>query len=404
MKHLKRLAALLLAALLSFSVSGCSLPGISGAKATPTPAPEDLTLTLAGIPAESTLFTVNGVAVTAEEYVFFLYQSVGYMDQYAQYMGEDGINWDEDMSGVSMADYCKNDAMEIAKLHAVLRQKAEEEGCAFNEEDEAQYQSDLAQMIQSLGGEEFYRLKLSSNGLSEEGFHRLNQSSFNYSHLEETLYGEGSENAPTDDVMSAYIEKNDLLSAKHILLLTVDPNNYDQEKGAYASLDDETIAEKKAKADELLAQLRASDDPAALFDTLMSENSEDTGLPSNPDGYLFTADEMDPAFEAAVRSLKIGEISEVVESGYGYHIILRQDPNNEELRSKYVGEQMDALMDSLVSGAVVETTKEYDALDPKTCYTNLLTHQAEVSSQLAALENAQPSSSPAASSPSPAVK
>jgi hypothetical protein len=310
MKYFKRPAAVLLAALLSLSLSGCSIPGSSGASATPAPTSEDLTLTLAGVPGDSALFTVNDVGVTAEEYAFFLYQSIGYMDQYAQYLGEAGIDWEEDMSGVSMADYCKNDAMEIAKLHAVLRQKAEEEGCAFNAEDESQYQSDLALMIEELGGEEFYKLKLSRNGLTEEGFYRLNQSSFNYDHLQEALYGEGSENAPTDEVMAAYIEENDLLSAKHILLLAVDTSNYDSTAGSYASLDDDTVAEKKAQAEELLAQLRASDDPAALFDTLMNEYSEDSGLSSNPDGYLFTADEMDPAFEAAVRSLKIGEISE----------------------------------------------------------------------------------------------
>lgn len=52
--------------------------------------------------------------------------------------------------------------------------------------------------------------------------------------------------------------------AKHILLLTKDMSKTvtnDDGTTGYAPLDDETIAQKKAKADELLQQLRASDDP-----------------------------------------------------------------------------------------------------------------------------------------------
>lgn len=382
MKQVKMLTALILSALLlTASLAGCSLPGAS-ASPTPSPTGEDVIQDLTGLSRDTILFTVNGRGVAAEEYLFWLSQTISYMDQYAKYLGETGINWDEDMSGLSMADYCKNDAMETSKLYALVELRAEQEGCTFNDENAAALQTEIDSMIEQLGGQEKYELWLFRTGLSEEGMNHLNRVSYVYNNLQDALYGEGSGNAPTDESMDNYIAENDLLSAKHILLLTVDMNNYDSETKTYASLSDDVIAGKRAQAEDLLAQLRASDDPAALFDTLMNEYSEDSGLSSNPDGYEFTAGEMATEFETATRMLEFGEISDIVESGYGYHIILRQDPDTEALRSEWIGTQMNAMMEEMVANAVVETTAEYDSLDLKDYYTKLLAHQAEVDALL----------------------
>ncbi len=403
MKTRKAVALFLSVLLTAGMFSGCSLAG-TGTAASPTQE-NDVIEQLAGMPADTVLLTVNGKEVTAEEYLFWLSQSVGYMDQYAQYMGQQGIDWTQDVSGVSMADYCRNDALETAKFYAVVEQRAAETGCTFTAENQAAYQDELADMVKQLGGQENYALWLSRAGLSQAGMDHLNQVSYLYQDLRTALYGDNGPNAPTDADMDAYIQENDLLSAKHILLLTVDKNDYNAETGVYASLEPDVVARKKARAEELLAQLRASKDPAALFDTLMKEYSEDSGLASNPDGYVFTAGEMEPAFEAATRALAIGEISDVVESGYGYHIILRQDPDTAELRSKWTDAQMDAMMEELTGSAKVETKPEYDKLDVQDYYTKLLAHQEEIDARLSAAASPSPdasaSPSAAAESPSP---
>jgi hypothetical protein len=71
--------------------------------------------------------------------------------------------------------------------------------------------------------------------------------------------------------MEEYIAQRDLLSAKHILLLTVDMNSQNAETGEYEKLADEVIAEKRARAEELLTRLREREQPEALFDALMNE-------------------------------------------------------------------------------------------------------------------------------------
>jgi parvulin-like peptidyl-prolyl isomerase len=92
------------------------------------------------------------------------------------------------------------------------------------------------------------------------------------------------------------------------------------------ALDAETVAKAKQTADELLAQLQNVEDPtkrAELFDQLMFEYNEDPGLAVFPQGYTFTNGEMYPVFEEAVFALEDYEISGIVESQAGYHILLR---------------------------------------------------------------------------------
>ena len=75
----------------------------------------------------------------------------------------------------------------------------------------------------------------------------------------------------------------------------------------------------KAKAEKLLAELRKS---PAQFAELARKNSEDPGSAANGgDLEFFGRGAMTKPFEDAVFSLKKGQISDVVESDFGYHII-----------------------------------------------------------------------------------
>ncbi|MCV2363995.1 SurA N-terminal domain-containing protein [Paucibacter sp. DJ1R-11] len=78
-------------------------------------------------------------------------------------------------------------------------------------------------------------------------------------------------------------------------------------------------AKAKAKAEELLAQLRKS---PAQFAELARKNSQDEGSATNGgDLDFFARGAMVKPFDDAAYALKQGEISNVVESEFGYHII-----------------------------------------------------------------------------------
>lgn len=120
-----------------------------------------------------------------------------------------------------------------------------------------------------------------------------------------------------DDLRTYYKENQDRLVGKeerrasHILI--------NAPKGEPAA------AREKAKkqADELLAQVRQN---PSSFATVAKKYSQDPGsAPNGGDLGFFTRDAMVKPFEEAVFSMRKGEISDVVETDFGYHIIMLTD-------------------------------------------------------------------------------
>lgn len=110
---------------------------------------------------------------------------------------------------------------------------------------------------------------------------------------------------PTDEELSAWYEntgesKGIWLQAQHILV----------SKGENG--------EGLEKAKALLEEVKKD---GADFEKIMLENSQDPGSISTPEGYVFTEGQMVDEFYNASLSLKVGEISDIVETDYGYHII-----------------------------------------------------------------------------------
>ncbi len=76
------------------------------------------------------------------------------------------------------------------------------------------------------------------------------------------------------------------------------------------------------KANEALNQAKSGED----FDQLISKYGEDEGAKTNTEGYLMHASVTDKYVEnfqtAGMALEKVGDISELVETEYGYHIML----------------------------------------------------------------------------------
>lgn len=93
--------------------------------------------------------------------------------------------------------------------------------------------------------------------------------------------------------------------ARHILLK------------ADANSSQEVHEEQQQKAKDILALAKASDD----FANLAREYSEGPSKENGGDLGFFSQGQMVPAFEQAVFAMNVGDISEVVKTNFGYHII-----------------------------------------------------------------------------------
>jgi len=79
----------------------------------------------------------------------------------------------------------------------------------------------------------------------------------------------------------------------------------------------QTRAEARAKAAELLQKIRNGAD----FAELAKANSDCPSAARGGDLDFFSRGEMVPAFEKVAFQLKVGQVSDIVETRYGYHII-----------------------------------------------------------------------------------
>ena len=328
----------------------------------PDPAVEDLYLATADIPGDFELMTVNGQPVSARMYLYWLAYSISEMESYMYAYYGMALDWSEE-SG--LGEYLMSDALNAALMYTLVPEKAKELGYDLTADQIAEFESYTAETIVAMGGEEEFNESLRMLGLDRDTYLAINRSPYYYQQVLNGMFAD----RPTDEDVKTYIEEKDILSAKHILLLTMDMSTRQP-------LADDVIAQKKATAEDILKQLQESSDLAADFDALMNQYSEDSGLATNPDGYVFTAGEMVSEFENGTRALEYGQISGLVESPYGYHIILRQDPDTPSLREDCLTTLASSQINSWITEANVVLSDEYMNLDPQMFYEKFMAYQA----------------------------
>jgi foldase protein PrsA len=130
------------------------------------------------------------------------------------------------------------------------------------------------------------------------------------------------------------------LRARHILIKVKDPKAPAPAKGAkpdpHAGLPD---AEAKKKAEQVLAEVQK---PKADFAALAKKYSDDTGSgQQGGDLGWFSKGQMVPEFEKAAYALKPGQVSGIVKSQFGYHIIKLEDKRaSDQAKTRMVNDYM----------------------------------------------------------------
>lgn len=331
---------------------------------TPTQLAEGVTYEATGVASDEIVASVDGNGAEAELFTFWLGVICDNLE--TAYGLDLAQSWSmEAGNGETIEDFVREDALTAIRQQLVLENLAERYHVELSAEDEAGLDALRENYLGQYGGEEGYQARLYKAGVSEKGYGRLSRADYLYQALYRSYCTPGSALYADDDVLRAYA--SDYITADHILLATID-----LETGE--ALDEEAAAEKRRLAEELLRRLRDSADPAALFDELADEYSEDTGRAWNPKGYTFNQSSgFVDAFKDAAYALEENEYSDIVESQFGCHIILRRPLDAAAAVEAVREEYFQVFFAAELEGAELELSPAADRLDIPALYAALRT-------------------------------
>jgi peptidyl-prolyl cis-trans isomerase C len=252
----------------------------------------------------------------------------------------------------------RQQAIERMIVEQLLDEKVKEAKIAVADEQVNDKLTEIASQQQPPLSMEDFKALVEAYGQSFDEVKQRIRKGLGYQKIIETQFGDRI-NVTAEDANQYYkenqklFESSEQVRASHILIKTdtADPNADPTEVKAKA----------KEKAQDLLKQIREGAD----FATLAKANS---GCPSSAKGGdLGYGERSDPnsdkrgtwvaPFEKAAFKLKVGQVSDVVETQFGYHIIKLTD--HKEAKVTTFEEAKDNILKVLTQNKQAELAKEY---------------------------------------------
>ncbi len=259
---------------------------------------------------------VNGVEISADD---FRKTVATYKESISKMYGDE--LWNQEVKGgVKYKDEMKKAILQQMIQEQVIYQEAKKEKLeAKSEEVDKQFK----QLKESISKDKEYEKFLKDNDIDDEFLKAQLAKDISIQNYK-TNFDKNTK--ISEEEMKKYYEENknnyidDEVKASHILISTVDPKTNKPVSEAKKK-------EAKEKAEEVLKKAKSGED----FAKLAKEYSDDKGSAENGgDLGFFSKGEMVPEFEKAAFSMDKDEISDLVESQFGYHIIKVTDKKYKE--------------------------------------------------------------------------
>lgn len=275
------------------------------------------------------IFRIENKSCTLPEIMVFL---VNTQNQYESIYGEE--IWKTDLNGVTLEENIKETVLaQLARLKT-MNLLAERNAVTLNEEEEQKAAAAAQEYFESLNEQEIEAMQA-----TEAEIENL--------YLEYTLAKKVYEYIIKDINPEISDDEARTITVQHILLKTYVLDGTGK-KIEYSESEKQKVYEK---AEEILKLAKEEDSD---FEKLIMDYSED-----EKSSYSFGKGEMEQAFEEAAFNLETGEISGIVETSYGYHIIKcintfnreETDANKvkivEKRKEEVFGQEYEAFVDTL---------------------------------------------------------
>ncbi len=283
---------------------------------------------------DKVVFRVNDTDVMLSSVNVLVYQIKSY---YESIYGP--TVWDMDATETMKVDeFVKNDIQDLVLRSEILRQEAEKEGLTLTEEKKTELLDQSAQIFASFSDEakakygftqEIVDQLILDQGLSEVVFEDMTKDlTFTDEQLDEILMTNTQYVNMLEYGVENYYEQ---VRARHILISTLDDSGQ--------PLGEEEYDAALAKIEDLRQRALDGED----FAELATNNTEDPGSVETGGEYTFGRGQMVTEFENGAYNLEVGEISDVIETQYGFHIIKLEE------RIAATDEEVQAGNDLLVS-------------------------------------------------------
>jgi len=207
------------------------------------------------------------------------------------------------------ADFEARALNQLITIQLLLQTASDADRAAGQKDADLQYTN----ILKHFGSEEAFARQLKAVGMTMD---ELRAKALQEATAKAALKRELNVVVTDDEVQKLYsdrpadFEEGEKAHVQHLLLMTIDP-------ATQSPLSADQVAAKRKQIDALLVRARAGES----FSNLVTQYSEDPGSKASGGEYNFGRGQMVPEFEAAAFSMTNGQISDVVITKYGFHII-----------------------------------------------------------------------------------
>jgi foldase protein PrsA len=331
-KIAKRLMYLGLLTSISVFAVACSKPGKKANNGTSTnQSTNEKETDEKGTETDNKLFGKEVVSVGNKKILYS--EAMAYFKSFqtqmeAQYGSE---IWGYDFGGgQTFEELAKQDIMNMMVQNKIISEKADKFNVSISEDEEAEIKEYTTKFLAGITEED-----KAAYGITEEIVTNILKDDL----LKQKVYEAATLDVDTD----VSDEEAKQITIQHLLVKTQKTD----ESGKTVDFTEEEKAEARKKAEKLLKEAKETDD----FNKLAEANTDDSSVE-----YTFGKGEMVKPFEEAAFAMKPGEVSDIVETDYGFHILYCVSDFNEDATQ----EQKEEIISNRQSDAFQKLYEEWN--------------------------------------------